>query len=156
MARPFTDDASDTATATLAQFDEQWTKTSTASSEEPYSDIPDGMYDAVIEEARLTETASTGRHMVVWALRIKGPQAVNRVIMKNRVITENTLGYLKEELEKCGLTVSRLSELPVRLKDITDRPVAIEKRTKDGRANVYFRWKAARVPDNLLSDDIPF
>jgi len=56
--------------ADLARFDNEWTKTST-SLDELYSDIPDGTYDAVIEDARVSETTSTGRPVVIWKLRIK-------------------------------------------------------------------------------------
>jgi len=139
----------------LAKFDEEWTKTA-ATADDMYADIPDGTYDAVIEEARLTETASTGRPMVIWKLRIRGPQAANRVLTKNRVITENTLQYLREELEKCGLAVSSLSELPARLGELVDRPIGIDKRTKDGRANFYFRRQSARTGEMSLGDDVPF
>lgn len=140
--------------ADLARFDDEWAKTS-VSAEEMYSDIPDGSYDAVIEGARVTETTSSARPMVIWKLRIRGPQAVNRVVTKNRVITENTLGYLREDLEKCGLQVSRLSELPDRLGELSDRPVGLDKRTKDGRANFYFRWGSNRTSQNG-PDDVPF
>jgi len=53
----------DAPAAGLARLDDEWTKTS-VSSDELYADIPDGTYNAVIEEARLTETVSTGRPMV--------------------------------------------------------------------------------------------
>jgi hypothetical protein len=140
--------------ADLARFDNEWTKTS-KTSDEMYGDIPDGTYDAVIEEARVSETRSTGRPMVIWKLRIKGPQAVNRVVTKNQVITENTLAYLKEDLEKCRIQVSRLSELPARLAGLVDHPIGVEKRTKDGRTNFYFRWQFNRTGQVGL-DDIPF
>jgi hypothetical protein len=139
----------------LARFDEEWTKT-TAASDDLYSDIPDGTYDAVIEDAHLTETVSTGRPMVIWKLRIRGPQAANRAVTRTRVITENTLQYLREDLEKCGLSVSRLSELPARLGELVDRPIGIDKRTKDGRSNFYFRRQSVRTGEMSLGDDVPF
>jgi Protein of unknown function (DUF669) len=141
--------------AALARFDDEWTKTS-VSSNDVYSDIPDGSYDAVIEEARLSETASTGRPMLVWKLRLQGPGG-NRIVTKNRVITENTIVYLKEELEKCQLKISSLSQLPARLGELADRPIGVEKRTKDGQVNFYFRRtdRADRGGQNSL-DDIPF
>lgn len=145
----------DTLTADLARFDDEWAKSS-FSAEEPYSDIPDGSYDAVIEDAHVSETKSTARPVVIWKLRIRGPVAINRVVMKNRVITENTLGYLKEDLEKCGLRVSRLSELPSRLGELVACPVGLEKRTKDGRANFYFRWASNRASQSPPDDDLPF
>jgi hypothetical protein len=93
--------------------------------------------------------------MVTWKLRIQGPQALNRVLTKNRVITESTLAYLKEDLDKCGLHISRLSELRARLGEMVDRPVGLDKRTKDGRANFYFRWPSNRTGTVTL-DDVPF
>jgi hypothetical protein len=145
----------DAPAAALARLDDEWTKTS-VSSDELYADIPDGTYNTVIEEARLTETVSTGRPMVVWKLRIQGPQAANRVVTKSRVVTENTLGYLKEELEKCGLQVSRLSELPARLRELVNHPIDVQKSTKDGRVNFYFRWDSNRASKSFVGDDIPF
>jgi hypothetical protein len=141
--------------ADLARFDEEWTKTAVPANE-LYSDIPDGTYDAIIEDVRVTETASSGRPMVTWKLRIQGPQAANRVVTKSRVITENTLAYLKEELEKCRLQVSRLSELRARVGELVNRPIGVEKRTKDGRVNFYFRWVSKGAGQDGVIDDMPF
>jgi hypothetical protein len=153
MAQPT---GSDAQAAALARFDDEWTKTS-VSSNDVYSDIPDGPYDAVIEEARLSETVSTGRQMVTWKLRIQSPDGT-RVVTQTRVITENTIAWLKEDLEKCQLTLSSPSQLPARLGELAGRSVSVEKRTKDGRANFYFRWAtngADRASQNGM-DDIPF
>jgi|SRR5580704_9494338 hypothetical protein len=152
MAQP---NGSDAQAAALARFDDEWTKTS-VSSNEMYSDIPDGPYDALIDEARVSETSS-GRQMVTWKLRIQGP-AGNRMVTQTRVITENTIAWLKEDLEKCRLKVSSASELPVRLGELAGRPISVEKRTKDGRVNFYFRW-APNGPDRAGQnglEDIPF
>jgi hypothetical protein len=152
MALPSGSDAS---AGGLARFDDEWAKTS-VSPDDMYADIPDGSYEAIIEDARISETISTGRPIVIWKLRIQGPQAVNRVVTQNRVITENTIGHLREDLEKCRLQISRLSELPSRLGELVDRPVRIEKRTKDGKTNFYFRWGSNRTSQNGLSDGVPF
>lgn len=145
--------------AALARFDDEWTKTSVSSNQtysDVYNDIPDGPYQAVIEEARVTETASSGRQMVVWKLRIQAGPHANRVVTQTRVITENTIAWLKEDLEKCGLKVASPSELPARLGELVDRPIGLEKRTKDGRANFYFRWASNRTATQNGLDDIPF
>jgi hypothetical protein len=150
MAQPT---GSEAQAAALARFDDEWTKTS-VSSNDVYSDIPDGPYDAVIEEASLSETASTGRQMVTWKLRIQAPQGP-RVVTQTRVITENTIAWLKEDLEKCRLSVSSPSQLPARLGELAGRPISVEKRTKDGRTNFYFRWASRAAGENGM-DDIPF
>jgi len=152
MALPI---ASDAPAAHLAQFDDKWTRAS-VSADEIYNDIPDGSYDAVHEDVRITETSPTGRLVVIWRLRIQGPQAVNRVVTKSRVITENTIGYLREDLEKCRLQISRLSDLPARLRELAYRPVGLDKLTKDGRTNFSFRGGATRISQDGLSDDVRF
>jgi hypothetical protein len=144
----------ETESLNLAQFDEVWTK-SGPGNDDYYADIPDGNYDAVIEEARVTTTASTGRPMVVWTLRIQGPTAANRTLPKTRVITDNTVGWLKEDLRKCGLNLERLSELPKRIHEIEGSVLPVEKRTKDGKMNVYFRWRERR-PAPPAEEDLPF
>ena len=76
-------DTPEIAAADLHQFDEVWSKAS-VSIDDHYADIPDGNYEVLIEEARVTTTASTGRPMVVWTLRIQGPVAANRTLPKTR------------------------------------------------------------------------
>jgi hypothetical protein len=142
--------------ADLSQFDEAWKK-SAVTNDDHYSDIPDGRYEALIEEARLTTTASTGKPMVVWTLRIQGPVAANRTLPKTRVITDNTVAWLKEDLRKCGLDLERLSELPRRIHETEGLTMPIDKRTKDGRMNVYFCWPERRQAAAPAGDDIlPF
>ncbi|MBI4873386.1 MAG: DUF669 domain-containing protein [Acidobacteria bacterium] len=149
-----THDTSPDTAADLRQFDQAWAKAS-APEEDFYSDIPDGPYEAVIEEARVTETATTGRPMVVWKLRLQGPVAAHRSLPKVRVITDNTVAWLREDLRKCGLNLERLSELPQRIHEIEGLLLPIEKRTKDGRMNVYFRWPD-RKPPPVADDGLPF
>jgi hypothetical protein len=127
----------------LRQFDEAWPKPP-AGRDDRYAGIPDGRYEALIEEARLTKTASTGRPVVVWTLRIQGSAAANRTLPKTCVITENSVAWLKEDLGKCGLNLERLSDLPQRIHEIEGQVLPVEKRTKDGRMNVYFRRRERR------------
>jgi hypothetical protein len=148
-------DTPDTPAADLHQFDEAWTKAS-VSIDAYYADIPDGNYEALIEEARLTTTPSTGRPMVVWTLRIQGPVAANRTLPRTLVVTDNTVGWLKEDLQKCGLSLERLSELPQRIHEIEGQVLPVEKRTKDGRMNVHFRWRRDRRQAPPADDELPF
>ena len=149
------DETPGTTAAELSQFDEAWTKTPLANNDH-YSDIPDGHYEALIEEARVTTTASTGRPMVVWTLRIQGPIAANRTLPKTLVITDNTVAWLKEDLRKCGLDLERPSELPQRIHEIEGLVLPVEKRTKDGRMNVDFRWRERRQSAPAGDDNLPF
>ena len=78
------------------------------------------------------------------------------MITKSRVITQHTLAFLREDLEKCHLSVARVSELPDRLKELKGRPIGIDKRTKDGWVNVYFRWDSERNAPAPELEDLPF
>jgi len=141
--------------SSLRKLEDQWGKTAARSPEDRYAGLPDGDYEATIEEVRLSETASTQRPVVIWTLRIDGPQSAGQVVHKNRVITEKTLTYLKEDLEKCGLTLDRLSDLEGSLPELTGRSVAFRKVTRPNGSDIYFSWsrpKAALAAD----EDLPF
>jgi len=120
--------------ANLAQLDDKWTRAS-VSPDEMYSDIPDGRYEAVIEDARIVETSPSGRLVLVWRMRIQGPHSANRVVTKSRVIAEHTLGFLREDLANCRLYISRLSDLPGRLRELAYRQVGLEKLTRNGEVH---------------------
>ena len=138
----------------LSRFDQEFAKAG-AAEEDYYSDIPDGAYEGVIEDAHVTETVSTGRPVVLWTLRITGPQALNRVLHRNLVITEKTLAWLKDDLSKCGLALEKISDLPRRIGELNGRAVSFDKKTKDGRMNLYFRWNK-RKSEEIADDNLPF
>ena len=141
--------------SSLRQFDDQWGKTPARAQEDRYAGLPDGDYEAIIEEARLSETASTQRPIVIWTLRIAGPHGAGRVVSINRVITEKTLSWLKEDLEKCGLSLDRISELEARLPEINGNQVMFRKITKPTGSDLYFSWSRPKAaPD--VDGDLPF
>jgi hypothetical protein len=45
--------------------------------------------------------------------------------------------------------------LPAGVGELVDRPVGLDKRTKDGRTNFYFRWGSNRTSQGG-SDEVPF
>jgi hypothetical protein len=137
----------------LAGLDELYAQAG-RNAEDYNSDIADGTYHVVIDEARLTQTVTTNRPIVIWTLRFLDPPYTHRKLSKNRVITDKTLGYLKEDLAKCGLVLRKLSDLPERIGEMAQRHVLLEKRTSHGKAELYFRWpdRAAHEPE----EDLPF
>ena len=70
----------------LREYDDAFARVK-VSHEDCYCDVPDGVYNAVADGVRLTETMATALPVVIWTFRITGPQAVHRVLYKNRVIT---------------------------------------------------------------------
>jgi len=126
----------------LSSYDEEYARAAVPrpETEAPRDDIPDGMYDACIEDVHLTRTATTGNPMILWKLRILGPQCTGRAVTKVRVITSRTLAYLKRDLERLELQLERLSDLPARADEMVDRNVRIYKKTNPDRrwTEVYF------------------
>jgi hypothetical protein len=71
------------------------------------------------------------------------------------VITDKTLAWVKEDLQKCGIVLGKLSELPNHLDKMVGLEIGILKKTKDGRSNVYFLWRGPNR--NSASDEtVPF
>ncbi len=126
----------------LSRFDDGYARAAAQRSETQtaYEDIPDGFYDASVEEVQLGQTASTGNPMIVWKLRIHGPECVGKAITKVRIITDKTLGFVKQDLERLDLRLDRLSDLPARAEQMINREVRIFKRTNPQRqwTDVFF------------------
>jgi hypothetical protein len=89
--------------------------------------------------------------MLSWKLRIVSEDFEGRTLNKIRVITEKTLGFLKEDLGRCGIQLTRLSELPLHLEEMTGLKINVLKKTKDQWTDVYF-VKVERVE----LDNTPF
>jgi len=121
----------------LSRFDETYSRAEPhrpGQAEDP-DELPDGIYEARVEDVSLRRTATTGNPMVLWKLRITGPTNAGAAVTKVRVITEKTLSFLREDLERLGLALGRLSELQSRLDDMIDQEVTIFK-----KRNVERRW----------------
>ncbi|MGJ5820871.1 DUF669 domain-containing protein [Paludibaculum fermentans] len=133
-----------------------------------YEDVPDGFYDTRVEDATLSRTHTTGNPMMVWRLRILGPTCQGRCVTKMRVITQKTVAYLKQDLERLGLQLTRLSEVQGRMSEMIDREVRIQKKTNPARkwADVNFvrdrKGPASEPVDSEaaweagMDDDTPF
>lgn len=153
----------------LSEFDEDFARAEPPRSEQQAAldDIPDGIYDALIEGVHLSRTASTGNPMIVWRLRIQGPQCKGRALTKVRVVTPKTLSFIKEDLDRLEIQLERLSELPGRTGEMLDRPVRVYKKTNAERrwADVHF-LRMRKAPHREISaeegwstgteDDLPF
>ncbi|WP_321476630.1 DUF669 domain-containing protein [uncultured Paludibaculum sp.] len=131
-------------------------------------EVPDGFYQTRVEDVTLSRTHNTGNPMLVWRLRILGPTSQGRSITKIRVITQKTLPYVKQDLQRLGLELSRLSEVQSRMNEMIDREVSVYKKTDTDRnwVDVSFvrkRKDPASEPaesetawESGIDDDLPF
>lgn len=138
-------------TIDLSHLDDAFRHAKLKDGENAREEVPDGYYDTVVEEVRLGKTPRTGNPMLSWKLRIASEDYAGRTLNKNSVITEKSLAFLKDDLERCGLHLTRLSELPPHIKEMFGMKINVLKKTKDQWTDIYF----VKVERQDL-DDIPF
>jgi hypothetical protein len=132
------DRITDDAPIDLARFDEAFQRVATTQGESGQELIPDGYYDTLAEEVRMTTTTRTGSPMVIWKLRIVSGDFQGRTLNKMRVITEKTLQFLKDDLEQCGVRLERLSDLSLHLDEMFGLKINVMKKTKGQWTDIYF------------------
>jgi hypothetical protein len=107
-------------------------------------DIPNGEYEAEIENVRITAAPA-----LIWRFRIISGSYTGRTLVKFRPISEKSIAWIKEDLTKCGLRLALFSELPRRLGDLTGRRVSVMKKDNTD-FGVLLLWPAVDerpVPD---------
>lgn len=137
----------------LSRYDQAY-----QSAAEPLPNVPDGRYEAMVEGAELTQAKSSGNPMIKYRLRLLDGVAQDRTVMKNRVITEKTVGYVRQELETLGLRLAKLSDLPDHIHEVLDRVVSVTVKTREGDQNVYFNRRETESAQVAAAggDDLPF
>lgn len=109
-----------------------------------FSEVPDGRFRVQITDLELT-LASTGNPVLKFGLRIMDGEHRKRMLWKRRVITENTIRYVKSELMTCGLRLERFSQLPLRLEELQGIELDITKVTKKDNCDIYFNRRAVEA-----------
>jgi hypothetical protein len=148
MSRPVID---------LSEFDSEYRRQSNNPSPNRSGavPIPDGRYRVRVENVELTTSKTSGQPMLKWTLRIAGPTHSNRCLWKNRVINQQTMRWVTDELSLCGLDLEPFSQLPRRLGELVDLELDITKKTTNGYEDVYFNQRVGQ-PSAAGDDDLPF
>lgn len=134
-------------------------KTETPSDAAPIvHSVPDGRYEVVVAEATLTKSQRSGNPMIRFVLRITGSTFRDRILRKHSAITENTIRFLRKELETCGLRLEQFADLKSRLHEIEGVELEIVKVTKGEDSNIYFNRAitSQSQADGVAEDDVPF
>jgi hypothetical protein len=145
----------------LEQFNDAYDE-----AEEPendFSPVPDGTYQTIVDAVELKPTKKTGEPMIAWTLRIVAGTKEGRLLFKNSVIKEDSLGYLKADLSICGVILKKFSDLDVKLSNLLDVGLEVKVVNKEGtyqgkptvNTNVYFQ-KSIELSDDIKDDDIRF
>lgn len=120
--------------------------------------IPDGRYEVVVAEASLTKSQRSGNPMIRFVLRITGSTFRDRILRKHSAITENTIRFVRKELEICGLRLDRFEDLKSRMQELEGVELEVVKVTKGEDSNIYFNRSitAQSQADGVVEDDLPF
>lgn len=123
-----------------------------------FEEVPDGRYDARIEDVQLYVSPRSGNPVLKYTLRILGPSFANRVMCKYRAITDKTRDYVQDELKICGVELERFSDLKHHLHDLIGVELEITRRSRGEDVNIYFNNvldSGAKKPAED-DDDLPF
>ena len=107
--------------------------------EREFEPVPDGKYQANVDQVELVRAKSSGNPMLSWTLRILAPRFRGRLLWRNNIIaSRENLKWLKTDLHTCGLDLEKLSDLYKHLGQLTGVKLEVTKRTKGDYENVYF------------------
>lgn len=142
----------------LSRFNSLYKTEAPADAAPMVSLVPDGRYEVVVAEASLTKSQRSGNPMIRWVLRITGSTFRDRILRKHSAITENTLRFVRKELEICGLHLERFEDLKRRVHELEGVELEVVKATKGEDTNIYFNraLSAASQADGVAEDDLPF
>ncbi len=137
------DPASEISAVDLADFDVEFQDAEVSDSD--FAPPPDGKYQAVVDRVELTRSRN-GSPMLKWCLRIVGPQYAGRLLWRNNVFGQGNMRFLKNDLHRCGVELTKASELPSRLAELLDLALEVTVRTKDENTNVFINKRLDSVP----------
>ncbi len=120
----------------LSQWDEEYENAPVE--EREFDAIPDGKYQVVVDRVELTASQTSNKPMLKWALKIIAPNHVGRLLWRNNMIASpDNIKWLKNDLNTCGLTLKKLSDLPEQLESLLDRKIEVTVRTRGENQNIY-------------------
>lgn len=100
--------------------------------------LPDGLYQAIVEDAEMARGGRPGHYVVTYNLRVLGPSCAGQRIEKTSLIHEKSLGQARRELAACGLELEQLSDLQDQLLEVIDAELDIRVLNSGGEMEVRF------------------
>ncbi len=142
----------------LSRFNNLYKTESTTDAAPRSNQIPDGRYEVVVAEVCLTTSQSSGNPMVRWVLRITSSAFRDRILRKYSVITENSIRFVRKDLEVCGLHLDKFEDLKSRVTELEGVELEAQQITKGEFTSVYFNRAITShtQADGVANDDIPF
>lgn len=135
-------------TADLAQLDDVYTEVEPAERQD-FDDVPPGHYQAYVDRAYLDRAKTSRRLLLKWELVIAaGDYKGRRLFRNNMVETPDNLRWLKADLQTAGVTLRKLSDLPLQLEPLIgvllDVTVSVKGTGDQAFTNVYLNKRIDR------------
>jgi hypothetical protein len=145
--------------ADLAQLDDVYKDVEPAEKKE-LDDVPPGRYQAFIDRAYLDRAKTSGRLMLKWELVIAiGDYKGRRLFRNNMVETADNMRWLKTDLQTAGVTIEKLSDLPINLDSLInvmlDVTVSIKGKGDQASTNVYINKRVDRSEETNSAANAP-
>jgi hypothetical protein len=140
-----------------------------------FDPLPLGSYIVTVDAVDLASVTQAGDVMLKWEFKVEAGEFKGRKHWKNSVLNEKGIPHLKKDLGRCGISLTKLSELPDRIHELIGIHLEIKltkgKGTYKGNPNVntwiqqrYANlpdfagqdWGARPAPSTDDKDDIPF
>jgi hypothetical protein len=120
----------------LMMFDDGFETTEVV--DEGFEKLPEGKYQVLVDRAELARSRA-GHHMLKWSFKILGPTHQGRLLWKNSMIMDGpSLGFLKRDLQRSGLKLQKVSDLPNRLDELVDIVLQVTvKDRQDGNGDQF-------------------
>ena len=140
--------------AGLGNYQDVWAGTEPAERGE-FGDIPDGKYQARIDEAILDTGKDGDRLQVKWTLSIVGPEFANRKVWQNSgLMDEKGIQMTKGNLKVLGIEIpEEITELPDTLDQVKNLVVDIALVTKEGKGANAGKFYQNTYINKLVTED---
>lgn len=143
----------------LAKYDDQFENAEV--NEIKRGPLPEGEYKVSVEAFMITKSRQ-GKPMFQWGFEIIDGEYKGRTINKyNGFDTPEKLGYLKMDLLKAGLRITKLSELAEKMNDLYGKKLLVTVKQNGNYRNIYIEKELdelnqpEQTPDPI-EDDLPF
>jgi hypothetical protein len=145
--------------ADLAQLDDVYKEVEPAEKKE-LDDVPPGRYQAFVDRAYLDRAKTSRRLMLKWELVVAvGDYKGRRLFRNNMVETPDNMRWLKADLQTAGVTIEKLSDLPINLDSLInvmlDVTVSLKGKGDQASTNVYLNKRVDRSEGNGTASNIP-
>jgi len=119
-----------------------------------HTDVPDGDYEAVIEEFDITKSRKTGEPLLIWTFRIATGPCAGKTLKKFRILKDAWANWIREEIDNCGIQLDDVYHIHQHAPKLIGKPVRIARRTRNQFANIYITSPRARQARETREEEL--